>query len=133
MKSFLLDTCTISDFFRGTGRTVERIRATPPQQIVISTITRMEILYGFALNPRAKKKYSNVFQDLNSVIQIVPFNLAAADAAAEIRASLKLKGTPVGSWDLLIGACAVANDCILVTSNVNEFERIESLQIENWR
>lgn len=41
-------------------------------------------------------------------------------------------GTPIGAYDLQIGAIALANNLTLVTHSTREFERIEGLQIEDW-
>ncbi len=130
---YLLDTCALSDFFAGVGMTRERLRRVTPAEVAISAITVMEIQYGFTLNAAAKRRFFKPFQSLISTAQIMPFDVAAADAAASIRANLKLRGTPIGSWDLLIGATAAAHDCILVTSNTREFQRIEGLVLEDWR
>lgn len=133
MSTYLLDTCTISDFFSGTGKVQERLQAVSPAQISISTITVMEVLYGFALNASAKRRFSKAFHSLTSTVRVIPFDREAADEAASIRAHLKVRGTPIGPWDLLIGATAAAHDCILVTSNTREFERISTLSVEDWR
>ncbi|MGL5078460.1 MAG: type II toxin-antitoxin system VapC family toxin, partial [Waterburya sp.] len=42
-------------------------------------------------------------------------------------------GTPIGAYDLLIAATALANELILVTSNTKEFSRVKHLVLENWR
>lgn len=34
--------------------------------------------------------------------------------------------------DLLIGACAVVNDMVLVTNNAKHFERLDGIVMENW-
>jgi len=34
--------------------------------------------------------------------------------------------------DMLIAARAMAEDLILVTNNIGEFNRVEDLQLENW-
>ncbi len=133
MTFYLLDTCTISDFFRGLGETKQRLHATSPAQIAISTITTMEVLYGFRLNQAVNRRFSDAFRTLCAATQVIPFDDLAAEVAARLRADLKNKGTPIGSWDLLIGATAVAHSCVLVTANVREFERIEGLKVENWR
>lgn len=133
MSMYLLDTCTISDFFSGRGKTQEHLRRVSPANVAVSTITIMEVKYGFELNPSAKRRFSVSFQSLISVAKIIPFNAAAAEVAASIREYLKLQGTPIGGWDLLIGATALVNECILVTSNMREFERIEGLIVDDWR
>jgi tRNA(fMet)-specific endonuclease VapC len=64
---------------------------------------------------------------------VIVFDKAAGLAAAQIRAGLKIIGRPIGPFDLLIGATALAHDCVLVTSNVREFDRIDGLKVEDWR
>ncbi len=38
----------------------------------------------------------------------------------------------ISDFDLLIGSTAIANELIMITENVKEFERISSIEIENW-
>jgi tRNA(fMet)-specific endonuclease VapC len=45
---------------------------------------------------------------------------------------LRKKGMMISDFDLLIGSTAIANELIMITENVNEFERISNIQIENW-
>jgi tRNA(fMet)-specific endonuclease VapC len=47
---YLLDTCTVSDFVKGLPNPLARIKATPPDLIAVSALTRMEVAYGLALN-----------------------------------------------------------------------------------
>ncbi|HEX8315427.1 MAG TPA: PIN domain-containing protein [Flavisolibacter sp.] len=35
-------------------------------------------------------------------------------------------------FDMLIGATAIENDFVLVTSNTKHFARFENIQLENW-
>lgn len=56
----------------------------------------------------------------------------AAEICGRIRTQLAGLGTPIGVYDLQIAAIALANNLILVTHNVNEFSRVEGLQIEDW-
>jgi tRNA(fMet)-specific endonuclease VapC len=60
--------------------------------------------------------------------------MEASDAlvAARIRAQLFRIGRPIGDFDSLIAAQALARDLIVVTNNVEEFERVPDLRIENW-
>jgi tRNA(fMet)-specific endonuclease VapC len=45
---------------------------------------------------------------------------------------LRKKGTMISDFDLFIGSTAIANELIMVTENVKEFERISGITIENW-
>jgi tRNA(fMet)-specific endonuclease VapC len=133
MSMYLLDTSTISDFLSNTGRTQQKLQTISPSEVAISAITTMEVLYGFELKAVARRRYSARFQTLCAIVETIPFDQATASVAANIRASLKIKGQPIGSFDLLIGATALVHGCILVTSNLREFERIDGLNVENWR
>ncbi len=48
------------------------------------------------------------------------------------KARLKTIGTIISDLDLFIGATAIVNDMTLVTRNINEFERMENIKVENW-
>jgi tRNA(fMet)-specific endonuclease VapC len=51
---------------------------------------------------------------------------------AREKARLRKKGLPLDDFDFLIGATAIANKLTLVTRNVNDFNRLEGIKIENW-
>jgi tRNA(fMet)-specific endonuclease VapC len=63
-------------------------------------------------------------------MDILSFDEADALVAARIRAQLIHQ--PIGDVDSLIAAQALARDLIVVTNNVDEFERVPELRIENW-
>jgi tRNA(fMet)-specific endonuclease VapC len=42
------------------------------------------------------------------------------------------RGSPVGPFDMLIGAHARSEGLALVTNNTREFSRMPGLQVENW-
>lgn len=65
-------------------------------------------------------------------LSILPFGAAAATEYGAIRAHLQSKGTPIGPLDMLIAGHAKAENLVLVTNNVREFERVLGLEIENW-
>lgn len=130
---YLLDTCTVSDFVKGQPSVMARIKATLPQQIAVSSLTRMEIDYGLALNSERAQKLAPMLDAFFSVVGTVPFEQADAQATAAIRAALKLQGQPIGAYDALIAGTGVARGLIVVTSNIGEFNRVSGLQVENWR
>jgi tRNA(fMet)-specific endonuclease VapC len=55
--------------------------------------------------------------------------------AAEIRANLEERGLPIGSKDadIFIAAHCIVNGYTLVTDNTKDFERIDGLDIVNWK
>jgi tRNA(fMet)-specific endonuclease VapC len=130
---YLLDTCVISDFIKGEAGTQARLKKTPPVDIAISTITVMELRYGLVLNPQRAQKVEAAISSLLSSITILPFGIAEAEHAAQIRAVLKSQGQPIGAYDVLIAATALQHRLIMVTANQREFERVPGLVTENWR
>lgn len=130
---YLLDTCTVSDFVKGLPGVLAHIKATSPKLIAVSTLTRMEVDYGLALNPERAPKLAPVLADFFSAITTLPFDTADAQATAAIRATLKRQGQPIGAYDVLIAGMGLARGLVVVTSNLDEFRRVAGLQVENWR
>ncbi|MBK1621053.1 VapC toxin family PIN domain ribonuclease [Lamprobacter modestohalophilus] len=130
---YLLDTCTVSDFVKGKPKVLTRVKATPPALIAISTLTRMEVAFGLHLKPARARELTPVLEAFFASITTLPFALGDAQAAASVRADLKARGRPIGPYDVLIGATALARGLTMVTSNTDEFERIRGLRLEDWR
>ncbi|WP_244329181.1 PIN domain-containing protein [Tolypothrix sp. PCC 7910] len=89
--------------------------------------------YGLAINLERAVKIQPLIETFLKAIIILPFGSTEADQAAQIRSILKIAGSPIGAYDVLIAATALTHNHIVVTSNVREFQRVPSLQIENWR
>ena len=130
---YLLDTCTVSDFVKGQQKVLARVKATPPNLIAVSALTRMEVDYGLALNAERAKKLAPMLDAFFATIVTLPFDEADAKAAAAIRAALKTQGQPIGAYDVLIAGTGLARGLVVVTSNAGEFKRVSGLQVENWR
>ncbi len=47
-------------------------------------------------------------------------------------AELKSKGRIIEDFDILIASIAIVNHCILITNNIEHFNRIGDLQMQNW-
>ena len=128
----ILDTNTISYYFRNEACVVQQLQATPLQYLAVPAIVVYELQYGIlrlaheAAQPRHK--------DLNKFLQFLSIAVdeTVAKIAANIRIDLEAKGTPIGAHDVLIAASALAVNGQLVTRNVREFERVQGLQVLNW-
>ena len=67
--------------------------------------------------------------------EIIPFDVHASWVLSDIRQRLESKGKRAPLADSMIAATAIANNLILVTRNVKDFENIRevsSLMIEDW-
>ena len=65
-------------------------------------------------------------------MEILGFDVEAADCYGKIRADLEKKGTLIGSLDMMIAGHAQSLGYTVVTNNVKEFSRLNALRIENW-
>jgi tRNA(fMet)-specific endonuclease VapC len=130
---FLLDTCAVSDFAQGHPQVLERVKASMPEDLAVSALTEMEVIYGLLLNPKLAHRLKPVMDAFFGAIRVLPYDRKAAQATATARAKLKRRGRPIGAYDVLIAGTAVAHELILVTSNVREFKQIEGLRVEDWR
>jgi tRNA(fMet)-specific endonuclease VapC len=103
----------------------------PRQDIVLCDIIKFELYYG-AYKSTHKEKNLAILDEFFSEFVCLHFDDQAIIKAAQVRAQLAIKGTPIGPYDLQIAAIALVNDLTLVTHNTREFIRIEGLAIEDW-
>ena len=129
---FLLDTNVLSDFARGQERVVMRLRQQAPSQLAVSVITEMEVAYGLVRNPGISPRIHGAMRMLLNTISVLPFEREDARVAAQLRANLHSRGTPIGAYDLLLASCALRRGLKLVTHNAREFARVGGLGIEDW-
>jgi len=128
---FVLDTNTLIYFFKGLGNVSSFLLATPPADIAIPTIVLFELEVGIAKSTSPRKRKAQL-KEFTALVTIIPFRYAEARSAAGIRVKLEKQRIPIGPYDVLIAASAMANNTILVTHNTKEFERIDGLKIEDW-
>lgn len=100
-------------------------------QLGISVITYSELLVGVEKSER-KEKNAEALEKFVKYLEIAPFDVRAAKEYGSIRANLEKSGNKIGGNDMLIAANAKAENAILVTNNVREFDRVEGLTVENW-
>lgn len=130
---YVLDTNTISYYFRGDPCVVPRLQALPPQQVGVPAIVVYELRYGLLRLPaQARKPRLAALAELLQPMQVLVFDAGCADQAARVRVTLEAAGTPIGPHDVLIAATALRHAGTLVTRNVREFARVTDLRVENW-
>lgn len=128
---WVLDTNTLIYFFKGEGRVAGKLLERAPKDIGIPAIVLYELNVGIAKSSSPEKR-SRQLAELTAVIQVLPFHQREAQTAAEIRAALENQGRPIGPLDTLIAGTALAHGATLVSHNVREFDRIETLRVEDW-
>lgn len=127
----VLDTNTLIYFFKGMGNISEKLLSTPPQDIAIPAIVLYELKVGIKKSSSPRKRQEQL-KKLTDLVTILPFGEAEAEAAAIIRTEMEKNGTPIGPYDTLIAATAIAGNHTLITHNTIEFQRVKSLSIDDW-
>ncbi len=125
-----------------TNMCIYTIKNRPPQvkekliehkigDLALSIITVSELLYG-AFKSQQVERNLNIIEEFIMPFDIIDFDYKSAIEYGKIRAILEKQGQIIKNMDIQIAAIAKANDMILVTNNLKEFNRIKNLKLENW-
>ena len=128
---YALDTNTLIYFFKGLGKVAERFLEQRPSQIGIPTVVVYELEVGLTKSSSPRKRRAQL-EALLERVRILPLGLDEARAAGQIRGQLELAGKKIGPLDSLIAGTAFHHGATLVTHNVREFGRVESLRVVDW-
>ena len=129
----ILDSNTISYYFRGDPLVVPRLQALRPADLAVPAIVEYELRYGLLRLPsQAATPRLAALAKFLQPMQRLPFDSECAAYAARLRVELEAAGTPIGPHDTLIAATALRHQATLVTRNVREFSRVSGLQWLNW-
>ena len=126
----MLDTDTVSFALRGIGRVTAQMLERRPSQLCISAITVAELRYG-AERRQSTKLHARI-DTFSSNVAVLPFDESCAARFGALAAELASRGTPIGDFDVLIAAHALAAGAILVTNNTKHFARVRDLTVQNW-
>ena len=126
---YLLDTNAIIALFKGNKLFLDRLRSHQVWDFGVSSIVMHELLYGAY---KSQRRAQNIERVNRLQFPFVDFRLDDAHWAGKLRAQLAMDGMPIGAYDVLLAGQAVARDLTLITNNTREFQRINSLKIEDW-
>ena len=132
MTRYMLDTNIASHVIKGDIPEIrERLLSAPMHNVVISSVTQAELLYGLAKRSYPKGLSARMHEFLIRV-DILPWNHDVATVYGDLRAKCEAARITLSPLDMMIAAHANAVDAILVTRD-KAFSRIpEGLRIENW-
>ena len=123
---YLLDTNIISELTKANPDANVRMKVKNYQKIsAIPSVVWSESLYGINVLPVSKKRSLLEGFYLNTVLStypILPFDNHAASILSDIKSRLHAIGRPAPVLDMQIASIAIANNMILVTRNIQDFE-----------
>ena len=129
--TWMLDTNVLSELIRNPQDTLrQKVAGASPDTLCTSIVVVCELRFGALL--KGSDTLTRRVEQLLEALPVLPFDEPADRHYADIRASLERAGTPIGSHDLLIGAHARSLGLTVVTRNLQEFERIPGLKVEDW-
>ena len=100
-------------------------------RIVTCAIAAYELTYGALISQRPEVQRAAVERLLEG-IEVVDWTYADGLAAAQIRRGLRRRGAGIGEHDLLIAGQAVNRGWAVVSANLHEFLRIDTLEVFDW-
>ena len=110
---------------------IRRLTRCEPGEVGVSSITIAELAFGANKSNQVEQNLSALEQFLLP-IEVADFDQRASAAYGVVRAYLEREGKIIGSMDLLIGAHALSLGVVVVTNNIDEFQRIPKLKVEDW-
>ena len=129
---YIVDSNTCIYFINGKYQSVrDKFLSISPKDIKISSIVKGELLLG-AFKSQTREQTTKKVEKFLKPFDVVDFSDKMAYDYAEIRATLEKSGNSIGANDLLIAATALNNKATLVTHNIDEFSRVQGLDIEDW-
>jgi tRNA(fMet)-specific endonuclease VapC len=128
---YLLDTNICSAVIKRHSDADSKLAALDPADVCISAVTYSELRFGVALAAPARRLEALVDEFL-ACVRCEPWDQLAADRHGTLRAHLRLTGRPIGQFDEMIAAHALALQAVVVTNNEKHFRQVPGLKVVNW-
>lgn len=127
----LLDSTFINDLVRGrvdADRMLDELldRGAP---VALSSLTVFEV--GIGLRGEAEQ-YRQQFSAVIDGIETADLGVAETRRALSIQRDLYARGEPIGAVDVLIAGIAAERGENVLTRNVEEFERVDAIDVETY-
>lgn len=134
----VLDTNVVSELMRQRPEpcVLDWIAAQPIAETVITTIPVMEIRFGVAVMPQGRRRAEldtkfRQFLAQGFTDRVLPFDRAAADARADIRALRQRSGRTIAIEDSMIAAIARTRGAV-ATRDISGFDGCGLTLIDPW-
>lgn len=135
----VLDTNVLSELMRPVAAplVVEWAASSPRPTLFTTAITQAEVLSGIEQLPEGRRR--NALAAAAEAMfakefagRILPFDSAATAHFARLASERRKAGRPIGTFDALIAATALAAGAALATRNVADFEGLGLALVNPW-
>ena len=131
MLKFMLDTNIVIYTIKNRPEKVRDSFKRHSGQMAISAVTFGELIYGAEKSSQPERNLIDI-EGIAARLEVLSFNELAATHFGQLRTELASAGTPIGPYDQMIAGHARALGLVLVTNNIDEFDRVPGLRLENW-
>lgn len=135
----VLDTNVVSELMRATPEpaVLAWLQQTSSTGLYTTAVTVAEIRYGIARLPDGWRRQT-LHQAANEIFaafprQVLPFDLAAATAYADVVADREKGGNPISGFDAQIAAICRSQAATLATRNTKDFTDTGISIIDPWQ
>lgn len=129
---YLLDTnICIFAINKRPANVLEIVREKSKSGIYISSLTVAELEFGVENSKNVEDNRIALLKFL-SIFNVLSFDDSDAIPYGKLKTKLRKAGQIIGPIDMLLAAQAISKELIFVTNNVDEFNRIDGLIIEDW-
>jgi len=130
--SFILDTDTTIYWLKGDKDIEAKVIDVGLANVKITVLTCCELYYGAYKSHRVEENLKAI-EKLKVRVAVIHTSEKVDKNFGRIKTDLERKGKSLSDSDVLIASIVVAEGSTLVSNNVGHFQRIQGLQIENWR
>jgi predicted nucleic acid-binding protein len=134
----ILETTFLIDLMKETksrreGRATRKLAELIDRGEVLRTaiFTTAELYVGVSKGTQPERE-SKAIQQCLALFQVLPFEEDAARIFGSIVGNLEKRGEVISDMDALIASVAVKDNELLVTRNVNHFQRVPGLRVEGY-
>ena len=128
---YLIDTNTIIYSIKNNIKVNERFKEYLHVRKALSMITYAELYYG-AKKSAFPEKNMAIVRKTAELFPVIEITRPVIETFADIKVYLSKKGLVITDFDIIIGATALTMNYTLVTNDLNHFQRIPGLKVENW-
>ena len=128
---YLLDTNSCIYLLNGNESLKNKVKEIGVFSLAVTNSALAELYFG-AYNSKKIEENLKRIELFKKNLTVLSDSEESAKQFGKIKANLKSKGKIIEDFDILIASITIVNHSILITNNIEHFNRIDDLQIQNW-